>query len=106
MPVTDDQCYKEIIRRIVEAAHPLKVILFDSSARGQATPGSDVDLLVVMPDGTHRLSTSQAIYRNLIGLEFAVDVIVAVETDLSDYKDTPGLIYREALREGRVIFAA
>ncbi len=43
-----DQAIQNAVRRVVEAAHaPLKVILFGSYARGSATEGSDLDLLVV-----------------------------------------------------------
>jgi predicted nucleotidyltransferase len=96
----------EIVRRVVDAAHPLRIVLFGSTARGEGGPESDVDVLVVMPDGAHRLNTAQAVYRNLAGVKVGVDVVVATETDMTDYKDSPGLIYREALRDGRVLYAA
>ncbi|MDO8682276.1 MAG: nucleotidyltransferase domain-containing protein [Armatimonadota bacterium] len=105
MTKPDDQL-EEIVRRIVEAAHPLRIILFGSSARGDAGPESDVDVLVVMPDGTNRLHTSQDVYEGLHGLRVAVDVVVATEIDLVKYKNSPGLVYREALRDGRTLYAA
>jgi predicted nucleotidyltransferase len=49
-----EQTVDRIVRRIVEAVHPLRIILFGSRARGDARPDSDLDLLVVMPEGTHR----------------------------------------------------
>lgn len=105
MQITDEQ-QKDLIKRIMETISPVRIILFGSNARGDAGPDSDIDLLVIVADGTHRLDTVQAIYRNLIGLNFAVDVVVATETDITNYKDTPGLIYREALKDGRVLYAA
>ena len=39
----------EIVRRIVERAQPLRIVLFGSAARGQMGVHSDLDLLVVMP---------------------------------------------------------
>lgn len=103
--VTDEHL-DEIVRRIVEAAHPLRIILFGSTARGEAKTESDVDILVVVPDGVHRLETAQSIYRNLIGITIGIDVVVATEADLENYKDAPGLVYREALREGKMLYAA
>ena len=44
----------ELVTQVVRAVSPLKIILFGSAARGQAGPDSDIDLLVVMPEGTHR----------------------------------------------------
>jgi predicted nucleotidyltransferase len=105
MPITDKQM-RDLIRCIIEVANPLQIILFGSTARGEAGPESDVDVLVVVPDGTHRLDTVQAIYRNLPRLKFAVDIVVATVSDVRDYKDTPGLIYREAMKDGRVLYAA
>jgi uncharacterized protein len=105
MPISDDEL-NEIVRRVVEAASPLKIILFGSTARGEAGPDSDVDVLVVVQDGVHRLDTAQSIYRHLLGVKVAVDVVVATETDLELYKDAAGLVYREALRNGRMLYAA
>jgi uncharacterized protein len=105
MAVTDEQL-DEVVRRIVDAAHPIRIILFGSTARGDAGPVSDIHVMVVVPDGTNRLHTAQDIYSNLHGIRVAVDVVVATEHDLVRYKDSPGLVYREALRDGRMLYAA
>lgn len=97
---------EEAVRRVVDTVHPLRIILFGSAARGQMGPDSDLDLLVVMPDGVHRRRTAQRIYRNLFGVSAAVDIVVATASDLEKHKDTIGLVYRRALREGRDVYAA
>jgi len=43
-----------LVRRIVEEVHPLRIILFGSAARSEIGPSSDLDVPVVMPEGTHR----------------------------------------------------
>lgn len=96
----------ELIKRVVEAVNPIQIILFGSMAQGKARRHSDIDLLVIVPDGTHRRKTAQVIYRNLFGFDMPVDVVVATQTDISKYKDSPGLIYREALRGGKELYAA
>ena len=96
----------ELVRRIVEAVHPLRIILFGSAARGEASSRSDLDVLVVMPGGTHRRRTARHVYGHLLGIGIPVDVIVATPVDLEKYRDSPGLIYREVLREGRQLYAA
>lgn len=53
----------ELVRRIVQTVQPKRIILFGSAARGQMGPHSDLDLLVIMPDGTHRRQTAQTLYR-------------------------------------------
>jgi predicted nucleotidyltransferase len=95
-----------LVDRIVDAVNPLRIVLFGSAARGQMGPDSDVDVLVVMPDGTHRRRAAQYIHTRLFGIPFAVDVVVATPSDLSRHRDNPGLVYREALEEGRDLYAA
>ena len=105
MELTSEQT-KELVARIVEAAHPQRIVLFGSAARGEAGRHSDIDLLVVAPEGAHRRKTAQAIYRGLLGTGLAVDVVVATPSDLEKYRESPSLIYREALREGKELYAA
>ena len=100
-----DRILNEITRRIVETAHPRKIILFGSAQRGEMGPNSDLDVLVVIPSGIHRRETARSIYRNLIGVGFAVDVIVVNEQDIERYKDNSGLVIKSAIEEGRVLYA-
>ena len=48
----DPKILDDLVRRIVEVAHPRQIILFGSAARGDMGPQSDIDVLVVVPDGT------------------------------------------------------
>ena len=101
-----DQDFNELVRRIIAAAHPLRIILFGSAARGQIGPNSDLDVLVVVPDGVHRRKTAQLVYRHLIGFGFATDVIVATVGDLARHGRAPWRIYRKALEEGKEFYHA
>ena len=96
----------EIVRRIVETAHPLKIILFGSAERGEMGPNSDLDILVVVRSGVHRRNTARSIYRNLIGVGFAVDIVVVTEEDIERYKDNIGMVIKPALEQGRSLYAA
>ena len=96
----------ELVRRIVDAVHPLRIIMFGSAARGEMTPDSDVDVLVVMPDSTHRRRTAQHLHGRMYGLDVSVDILVATETDLQRYGESLGMIYRTVLEEGRELYAA
>ncbi len=96
----------ELVRRIVEEVHPLRIILFGSGARGEIGPNSDIDLLIVMPEGVHRRRIAQLLYQNISGLGVPFDILVATPGDLQKYKDNIGLIYRAILDEGREVYAA
>lgn len=95
-----------LISRIVEIAHPLRIVMFGSAARSDIGPDSDVDLLVIMPEGTRRRATAQKLYREISGVGIPFDVLVATPSDILKHKDNIGLIYRSALREGIEVYAA
>ncbi len=79
---------------------------FGSAAWGGMTADSDIDLLVVMPDGTHRLHTMQRLYGRIRGVTVPFDILVATVSNLEAHGDAPGLVYRDALRDGRELYAA
>jgi uncharacterized protein len=91
----------EIVRKIVEVSKPKRLILFGSAARGEMGPGSDLDLLVIVPDGAHRRRTAQTIYRKLAGLGLSKDIVVAKESDVRDHGANPSMVLYPALREGK-----
>jgi predicted nucleotidyltransferase len=97
---------EELVRRIVELVHPRRIILFGSAARGQMGLYSDLDLLVVMPDGVHRRRTAQTLYRHLPAIGIGKDIIVVTESDLRDYGANASLVLYPALREGKEVYVA
>ncbi len=101
-----DSEIQKLVDKIVELVDPLEIILFGSYARGDPGPDSDIDLIVVMPDGTHRMDTMGYLYQYLPVIGIPYDIIVATATDLRKHKDNIGLIYYYALRDGRKIYAA
>ena len=101
--VLDPSILDGIIRRIVEAVQPERIILFGSAARGEMNRHSDVDLLVVK-DNTHRGHLTKRIYKSLRGAGAPVDVVVATPADVKRYKDSHALVIKPALQEGRVVY--
>ena len=101
-----DQAVDQLVAQIVEAVHPLRIILFGSAARADAGAESDLDVLVVMPDGTARLRTARELYRRIAGIGVPFDILVATPSLLEMHRDNPGLIYGTILREGRTLYAA
>jgi predicted nucleotidyltransferase len=93
----------EVVRRVVEVADPDAIVLFGSAARDAMGPHSDIDLLVIKA-GAHRRRLAQAIYRHLMGLGQAVDVVVVTPDDVQRYQHCPGMVVEPALREGKAIY--
>jgi len=97
---------EDMVRRIVDAVHPVRIILFGSAARGEMGPDSDLDVLVVMPDGIRRRETAAAIYRSLRRFPYPKDIVVARTGDLVLSGDSIGMVYRQALKEGTELYRA
>ncbi len=97
---------EEAVRRIVEEAQPLRVVLFGSVAQGEAGPDSDLDLMMVMPDGANRTETAYRLHRRLRGLGCAKDLVVVLESEVDELKDNPNLIIHTALTTGKEMYRA
>ncbi len=97
---------EEIVSRIVAAVHPLRIMLFGSTACGKVGANSDLDLLVIMPDGVHRRQTAQHLHEVLFGVGYAKDIIVATVSDIERHRNNAGLVYAEALRFGMEVYHA
>lgn len=96
----------EITKRITDAIHPRRIILFGSAARGAMTDNSDLDLLVIAQDGTNRRKAAQIAYKALRGIGVAKDIVVVTETDVEEHGANPSLVLKPALEEGREIYRA
>ena len=95
-----------LVEQIVAAVHRLRIVLFGSAARDEAGPHSDLDVLVVMPEGTHTRRTSQFLHQQLRHIGRPVDIIVATPSILRRHRHNIGLIYKRILDEGREVYAA
>ena len=102
----DSRLLEDVVERIKNAVSPLRIILFGSASRGEMNRNSDLDLLVVMPEGTHRRQTSRKIIRALRGIGVPKDVVIVTERDVLDYGSNQSLVLKPALEEGRELYAA
>jgi len=104
----EDAPLADIVWRLVETFHPLRIYLFGSKARGDAGPDSDYDLMVVIPNEqwAPHARHSRAAYEALRGTGIAADVLVwtlhSFESRLAVAASLPAVIERE----GKVIYAA
>jgi len=107
MKLTDERI-ADLVDRIVNAVHPLRIIVFGSTARGDAREDSDIDVMVVVPDGTNRHDTAADVYRSFreLRLDVDIDVVAATESDLTKHANTHGLVYKEAIKEGVEIYVS
>jgi predicted nucleotidyltransferase len=102
----DRDVLDELVHRIVSTVQPLRIILFGSAARSEMGPNSDLDVLVVMPDGCDCQAITQSLYRQLRGLKYAKDILVVHQEDVERYGSNPYLILHTAMMEGKELYHA
>ena len=100
----DPAILDELVRRTVQAVHPVQIILFGSAARGEMGPDSHLDVLVVMPDGCDSLAVTQTLHCRLSDLRIAKDLVVVQASDVERYGQNPYLIIHSALAEGKELY--
>jgi predicted nucleotidyltransferase len=103
MQVIDETLIAEAGRRLAAAAPDAQVILFGSHARGEASPRSDVDFLVVEPAVDNEAEESVRLHRTLRDLRVPADVIVVSREYAERWREVPGGLVHAALSQGRVL---
>lgn len=93
-----------MVDRIVDRFQPSHIVLFGSQVRGTANSGSDVDLLVVVPNGTDRRHAAVEMHRMLGDLPVAKDFVVTTPEEIGRRGHIVGGVLCAALREGRTIY--
>jgi predicted nucleotidyltransferase len=99
-----DDVVQTMVERITKQFRPLRIVLFGSRARGQATASSDVDLLVVLPEVANKRHATVEVLRALGDLPVAADVVVTTPEELARRGQVNGDVLRAALREGKVVY--
>lgn len=101
----DDKLINEIIRRIVDAVNPLKIILFGSWAYGKPRKGSDIDLLVtVEKTDLPRHKMAVKVYEALTGILIPKDIVVYTSKEIDEWSGVPEAFITTILRKGKVIY--
>ncbi len=99
-----DATLAEMIRRILAAGEPQKIVLFGSRARGDARPDSDYDLLLVEPSVLPRHKRAARYRRALTGLSGAKDILVWTPEEVAQWRDVPNAFITTAVQEGVVLY--
>ena len=102
----DEALVERMRDRIVEACDPKYLYLFGSVARGEETPESDVDLLVVTdPSAGTTVSEVATRLQPLIREDgLPIDLIVQTPDQFRRQLRLPGFIARTARRDGHLLY--
>jgi predicted nucleotidyltransferase len=94
---------EKFVNEIVQKFDPVRVILFGSYASDQTSPGSDVDLLVVMDfEGRPQLQAFKI--RKEIQRSFPLDLIVRKPFEIEQRLAEGDFFLKEVLKDGKVLY--
>ncbi len=95
----------QLLDPVVEYFRPQRVILFGSTARGEAGPDSDIDLLVIVDDDTPpEKLTWKARHQARRAYPHAADVFPMRAESFEQYRDVVGTLAAEAATDGVVVY--
>ena len=110
VPVLMSPAARQIVSNLtgvlVQAAHPKRIILFGSQARGDAAPHSDFDIMVVEEKPADRFAEMVRLNRLIRSFDIAVDLLVVSDEKFQYWRETPGNVYYEAATAGQVLYQA
>jgi predicted nucleotidyltransferase len=94
------------VKTAIEAANPSRVFLFGSWPLGEATPDSDLDLAVFVPDERKAeigdLHTK--IRESLRSIPMRIDLIVATEGHVAEFLDSVNSVYYKIVWRGKLVY--
>ena len=99
-----DRVVQEMLKRIMQAGEPHKVVLFGSRGRGDAGLHSDYDLLVIEPSDLPRYKRAIKYRRALVGIGRSKDIVVWTPQEVEEWRNVPNAFITTALNEGLTIY--
>jgi len=99
-----DSLLKAATKNIRKAGDPLRIILFGSHAREDATPDSDYDFLIIEESSERRYKRAAKYRRVLKEMRFAKDIVVWTPEEVKAWQNVPNAFITTALREGIVLY--
>jgi len=103
LPITEEKI-RQAAQKIVEAAHPEKIILFGSHAYGNPNDDSDVDLFVVMESDQRVHARMVQLSKILSPRPFPVDIITRTPAELEERLEIGDCFFKEIVTKGKVLY--
>jgi uncharacterized protein len=94
---------EDIVQQIAARFHPLRIILFGSTAYGKPHPESDVDLMVVMETTLSEMRQSIEILQ-ATSYRFGLDLLVYTPQRLAQRMAWGDPLVQEIITQGKVMY--
>ena len=105
MNTLSQELLSEVTHRLAAEFQPEQVWIFGSYAWGQPDDGSDLDLLVVVPQSNETpVRRAQRAHRCLSGLGVATDILVKTRAEFDRFRNVRASLEDKILHSGRLIY--
>ena len=103
-PSANDPILGEVVGRLVETYRPDRIYLIGSTARGEAGPDGDYDIMTVVRDvaSGERRDCGLA-YQTLRGLGIAKDILISTRTNFDKQLHLKATFPSTIVREGKLL---
>ncbi len=96
---------RDVVRRLVSEFDPDKIILFGSHAWGEPDEGSDLDLLVIVPESQENpVQRAVRAHRCLTEIKVAKDLIIETRDEVARFSRVPASLEAQILKKGIVLY--
>ena len=100
----DRELIDDVVRRIVDRFHPIRIVLFGSHARGDAGPESDIDLFIEMESSQRPLDRMIAVGSLFNHRRWGLDVFVYTPAEVAAHRGRFGNLLSYVEAEGKVLY--
>jgi predicted nucleotidyltransferase len=104
LQVIDQEVIDGAVRRIVDALHPRRIVVFGSVARGEAGPDSDLDLFIEMDSDVRPVERAIRVRELLADARWPMDVAVYTPEEVADARTRFGNLMTFIDAEGVVLY--
>lgn len=99
-----ERLIEKIVRRILNVADPIRIIVFGSAAAGTMTADSDLDLLVIEDGFTNQRTENLRLRQALKDLDVPVDIFTMTSARFDETKNVIGGLAYPANKYGKVVY--
>ncbi|NEX16532.1 MAG: DNA polymerase III subunit beta [Halochromatium sp.] len=100
----EEQPFSEICRRLVDAYHPKRLILFGSRVWGTPDQDSDLDIMVEVDETDEPVwKRPRKGYKALFGIGFPCDILVRTSDEIARERELPATLIHKIVTDGQVI---
>jgi uncharacterized protein len=102
--IIDQDLIDEIVRTIVDALHPRRVVLFGSQALGDAGPDSDLDLMIEMDTHMRHLDRMVTVGELFPQRDWPLDVVVYTPAEVARDRHVVGTLLHMIESNGHTLY--